>query len=162
MNNVEDRTLREQMNAKAKITRPLTDEEKTKLADALKPVAGRTLEEKLDYLNLPRIVPNDPAPFDPIEAWKPDELKNALMQSTTATGDNLWLTLKGLAKSADKETSMLGELLIECFTLNAISMSNPMVADGLAKLKAAEILTEEQYDALHFKPRENWPNTILS
>lgn len=91
MNNIEDRTLRIQYNDKQKQTRLLTSDELEILAIELaKPeYAGLSIAEKLDRLNLPRVVPNP----EPEYTARPDitigELQAKLIDAKTPDGPDL-------------------------------------------------------------------------
>lgn len=112
-----------------------------------------------DKLHAPFEVPNtDPQVIDR-EFWEPDELKNLLMQTTGSDGIPIWIKVKALASSADPQTSILGQLILETFTLKAINLKNPLVNDGLNKLVLAGILTQAQLDGITKMDAPNWRPT---
>jgi|GEM_PF-3905764 len=163
MMNVADNEMRAWAIEKCASSVSLTNEQRDQLrAELQKPeYAGLGRAEILRKLNSLREVPNDPAPIDPIDAWEPDVLKNLLMQQTTPDGKNLWLTIKALSDSQDPQIAAIGKLIPDVFTLKAISLKNPLVQQALNALKQMGVLSDEQYHALHQRPRAGWPSTKL-
>lgn len=86
--------------------------------------------------------------------WPRDELYNALLQMTLPNGVPFFLALDAMKGSANQEAAALAKMVE--LTLNgplaAISLENPGVAQGLAGLKQAGLLTQEQYDYITTLP----------
>ena len=89
------------------------------------------------------------------EFWAPDELKNLLMQRTDADGVPVWIKVKRLTESDNPQIKVLGELILELFTLKGINLSNPMVAQGLQTLKTVGVLDDALYSEITTEPDPN-------
>lgn len=177
MTNVEDRTLREQLNQKAKLSRPLTDDEKATLADALNSVADKTSDEKLDYLNLWRIVPNDSAPeYIDRPQITIGELQAKMIKAKTPSGADLLDTIASVASGeyavlatvSDeiKAQIMEGAKLFgriynsQMACLDLEGETGAEVKDGLAAFVAIGIMSQEQSDAITKVKDKNRPETV--
>lgn len=155
MNIAIDPNTRALLNEKQKSSKALTEEQREILAEELARSAykDKTVEEILDLLNLPREAPNpEPQGRVPREFWAPDELKNLLMQRTDANGVPAWIKVKRLAESDNEQLRVLGELILDLFTLKAINLANSMVVNGLQTLKTAGVLDDALYSEITTEP----------
>lgn len=164
MNNASDPITRQLLNEKQKSSKPLTDEQREILAEELARSVYKeiTIEEILDLLNLPREIPN-PEPQGTVarEFWAPDELKNVLMQSVDANGIPAWIKVKRLAESDNLQIKVLGELILDLFTLRGINLQNPMVAQGLQTLRQIGVLDDALYEEITTVPDPGWRPTVV-
>lgn len=120
--------------------------------------AGKTLSEQWELLLADYQVPNpDPQPLLDRTEWKPDVLKNVLLQMILPNGLSVWAQLELMRESTDIQQKAFAIQALATFTLEAINMQNPMVIQGFQTIAQAFGLTQEQQDYLTKYPDPNWP-----
>lgn len=109
-----------------------------------------------------RVAPN-PVPQGRVTRleWRPDELKNALLQMVDGQGVSAWAKLELMRESSDQAAKVLAVQALATFGLQAISLANPLVVAGLGHLVAAGVLTSDQREWLETMPDPAWTATVV-
>lgn len=123
--------------------------------------AGASEAEAFRALHRRRVVANpEPQGRVPRTEWATDELKNLLLQAQHSSGVPVWLVIRSLESSADPQVAALGKLVPEVFTLRALNLENPMVAQALSTLKALGVLDDALYEEITTVPDPAWQGVL--
>lgn len=137
---------------------PLTPEQKELLRIELTDprYSGLTDGEALRKLCLPYKEASAPQTYVEREFWEPDVLKNLMLNNAGPDGINYWIKVKMLTSSEDMQLKVLGESIIEAFTLKAINVKNPLVRQGLDTIKLIGIIPEDVYTNILYELDPTW------
>lgn len=145
-------------------SRELTTEQARAMAAELTDPRYAELDDAAAYREFctARYVPN-PEPQGRVHRpeWRPDELRNALLQMMDASGVSAWAKLEFMRESTDQRARVLAVQALATFGLQAISLENQLVAQGIRALVAAGVLTEPQREWLCTMPDPAWSAEVL-
>lgn len=123
---------------------------------------GLTRVQGYERFCAPQVVPNPVAQGTVARGeWKPDELKNALLQMVDGQGVSAWAKLELMRESTNPQAKILAVQAIATFALQAINLANPLVVAGLDALVAAGVLTTDQRVWLTTMPDPAWTPTVV-
>ncbi|MCX7801186.1 MAG: hypothetical protein N2109_12700 [Fimbriimonadales bacterium] len=137
----------------------LTAQQKGALAERIAELRNEEgLPAKAAYLALHRgRYADNPLPQGsvPRTEWAPDELKNLLLQRTVG-GVPVWLAIRSLESHQNPQVAALAKLIPEVFTLKAVNLQNPLVAQALQTLKQVGVLSDQLHQEIATMPDPDW------